>query len=106
MALHDQFEWDDGKATENLRKHRVSFEDAIRVLCDPFAMQFHQSLDDQILSEDRWITIASDPYNRRIVLVIVWTLRGTPGNEVTRLISARLANKIERQDYEEKTYPI
>ena len=30
-----EFEWDPGKAAANLRKHRVSFEDAARVFLDP-----------------------------------------------------------------------
>ncbi len=33
-----QFEWDEEKAQANLRKHGVSFEDAIQVFADPFAM--------------------------------------------------------------------
>ena len=30
-----QYEWDNGKATENLRKHGVDFADAIAALEDP-----------------------------------------------------------------------
>ncbi|WP_429791025.1 BrnT family toxin [Bartonella bovis] len=31
-----RFEWDKTKAESNLRKHRVSFEVAVRVFADPF----------------------------------------------------------------------
>ena len=30
------FEWDSGKATENLKQHEVSFETACEALLDPF----------------------------------------------------------------------
>jgi len=33
-----RFEWDAGKARANLRKHRVSFVDAMGVFDDPFAL--------------------------------------------------------------------
>ena len=34
MRLHEHFEWDADKARKNLRKHRVSFDDAALVLAD------------------------------------------------------------------------
>lgn len=33
-----RFEWDRAKAAGNLRKHRVSFEIAVRVFSDPLAL--------------------------------------------------------------------
>jgi len=44
------FEWDDGKAEANLKKHRVAFEDASTVFFDPLAMTFpdpDHSLDER-----------------------------------------------------------
>jgi len=35
-----RFEWNEEKAKENLRKHRVSFEEAKTVLNDPLSMTF------------------------------------------------------------------
>lgn len=32
-----RFEWDSGKAAKNLRKHQVSFEEAVSVFYDPLA---------------------------------------------------------------------
>jgi uncharacterized DUF497 family protein len=32
------FEWDPTKAASNLRKHRVSFDIAVRVFADPLAL--------------------------------------------------------------------
>ncbi|MFT7724339.1 MAG: BrnT family toxin [Roseateles sp.] len=34
------FEWDPAKAAANLRKHRISFEEAKTVFYDEFAIQF------------------------------------------------------------------
>jgi uncharacterized DUF497 family protein len=46
-----EFEWDSGKAEANLRKHRVSFEDAARVFLDPHRIE---TVDDrENYGEDR-----------------------------------------------------
>ena len=34
----DEFEWDDGKAEANLRKHKISFRVAKSCFDDPFAV--------------------------------------------------------------------
>jgi uncharacterized DUF497 family protein len=95
---HHSFEWDESKAKANLRRHAVSFAQAMRVLGDPSWRLFHVERFDEAHSqgEDRYITIASDPYARDVVLVIVWTDR----DAVTRIISARAATGAERNDYE------
>jgi len=36
-----EFEWDSEKATANLRKHRIRFEEASSVFGDPLAITFH-----------------------------------------------------------------
>jgi uncharacterized DUF497 family protein len=50
--------------------------------------------------EDRYITVASYPFDRSIVLVIVWTEGDDNDIAVTRIISARIANPKERKHYE------
>ena len=35
-----RFEWDRNKAAENLKKHRVSFDEAVTVFYDPLAATF------------------------------------------------------------------
>jgi len=45
-----QFEWDAGKADANIKKHRVSFEEAVTVFSDPLARIFDDpdhSLEDR-----------------------------------------------------------
>jgi uncharacterized DUF497 family protein len=101
VRLHSEFEWDEQKAESNLRKHGVSFDLAVNVLEDPDGDRFHlDSPDDEHADgEDRVITIGSVPDDRRIVLVISWTDRSTDVEQVTRIISARRADKKERKRY-------
>ena len=105
MRIHNQFEWDEGKAQANLNKHAVSFEDAATVLADEQGDRFHvEEYDDaHSMEEDRWITTASHPSDRRIVLRIVWTPRTTRGATVTRIIGGRPATRQERKIYEDET---
>jgi len=87
------YEWNGGKATANWRKHRVSFEEASTVFLDPLAMTFADP--DHSHEEHREITIGHTK-SRRIVFVS----HCERGNRV-RIISARLATRVERRQYEE-----
>jgi len=104
LRYHDRFEWDAAKANMNLRKHAVSFEDAATVLADKYGDRYHvEEYDDaHSMEEDRWITTASHPSDRHIVLRIVWTPRTMRGTAVTRIIGARPATRQERKAYEEE----
>ena len=88
-----QFEWDDQKARLNFQKHGINFEEAKTVFRDPLAYIF----DDQwhSVGEKREIIIGHDDKNRLILVSF------TERNQIIRIISARLAPKKERQDYEE-----
>lgn len=79
MMLHENFWWDEDKAQKNLRKHRVSFDDAALVLADEAGDVFHVEEYDPAHSstEDRYVTVASHPDDLRIILVIAWTDRST-----------------------------
>ncbi|MBZ8182924.1 BrnT family toxin [Oscillatoria salina] len=87
-----QFEWDDQKASLNFKKHGIDFEEAKTVFKDPLAYIF----DDEwhSVGEKREIIIGHDDKNH-LVLVCY-----TEKNQIIRIISARLATKKERQDYE------
>lgn len=87
-----EFEWDQGKSAANLRKHGVAFSDAITVFSsdDRAITIFEETVGD----EERYITIGRDGLGR--VVVVVYTVRG----EHVRVISARRANKREREEYE------
>lgn len=101
MILHEHFEWDEAKAQKNLKKHRVCFDDAALVLSDEDGDLFHIEEYDRQHSagEDRYITTASHPEDRSIVLVIAWTDRSTEQARITRIISARAAKAAERKRY-------
>jgi uncharacterized DUF497 family protein len=90
-----KFEWDQSKAASNLKKHGVSFEEAKTVFDNPLAVIF----DDEAHSvdEQREIIIGHSRQNR--LLLIAFTERS--GN--VRIISARLATRNEREDYEQNT---
>ncbi len=86
------FEWDEVKALENLRKHRISFEEAKTVFSDPLLLTFPDF--EHSLGEDRTISIGVSAYHK--TLLVVHTERGTN----IRIISARKATARERKNYE------
>mgnify|MGYP003382804393 CR=1 FL=1 len=89
-----RFEWDSRKAATNIRKHSVSFDEASTVFDDPVAAIFDDETHSN--SEVRELIIGHSITGR--LLLVSFTER--PG-EMLRLISARVATKKERQDYED-----
>jgi hypothetical protein len=90
--MDEAFEWDEAKAVENYAKHGVSFEVAIEVFKDPFAIE---QLDDrEDYGEDRY-SIVGMVEGR--ILYVAYTLR----NGTIRVISARGAEPYERRQYHE-----
>ena len=88
------FEWDSAKATKNLKKHLVTFEEATSVFADPFAKITEDGVYSSHL-ELREIIVGESIKGR--LLVVAFMERET----CIRLISARLATKRERKQYEE-----
>ena len=88
-----KFEWDPQKAKLNVRKHRVSFEEAETAILDELSKT--ASDPDHSLSENRFITFGVSARLR--LLVVSYTHRG----DSIRIISARTATKLEREFYEE-----
>lgn len=91
------FEWHPLKARTNQRKHGISFEDAMHVFEDPYAL-FEQDRTDEV-GEPRWqaIGLAAGV----AVLLVAHTVREEGEDEVIRLISARRATRKERYRYEQ-----
>jgi len=58
--------WDDRKATANLRKHSVSFEEATTALADPLAITGADP--DHSIGETRWITFGLSNRGRLLAL--------------------------------------
>jgi len=88
------FEWDPGKARQNRRKHRVSFQEAATVFGDPLGVTYPDP--DHSISEQRFITVGMSSADR--VLIVAHIDR----NENVRIISARKTTQRERKHYEEK----
>jgi len=83
-------EFDPRKAQFNLRKHGVSFDEAVTVLFDPMALCFE---DLASRGENRWVLVGMSHLGR--LLTVVYTLR----NERIRIISARRSTRRETKDY-------
>jgi uncharacterized protein len=95
MAVVGLFEWDDEKRKQNLLKHGVDFEDIMDAFNDENA--FHMPDLRKDYGERRIILVA---IGNNLLLSIVYTIREMR----TRIISARLANKKERRDYDRRTH--
>ena len=87
------YEWDPKKAKANLRKHRVSFEEAATVFLDSFAVTYPDP--DHSGEEFREITIGHSA--KLGVIFLTHTQRG----DRIRIIGARKATRRERKQYEE-----
>lgn len=89
--------WDPKKARANLRKHKISYTEAVIVFRDPL----HLSHLDLHPDGDRWQTVGRvGPF----LVLVVHTLpvKLKPGAlPVGRIISARIATSAERRAYEE-----
>ena len=88
-----KIEWDPKKARANLRKHKVSFEEAATAMSDSMAVTGTDP--DHSMTEDRYITFGVSERGRLLVVA------HTEEDETIRIISARLASKGERKLYEE-----
>jgi hypothetical protein len=87
-----QFEWDEAKNLENIRKHQIDFEDVYKIFDSPMLIEVDERFD---YGEERWFGIG---FLGNGVAVVVWTEK--QGN-VIRIISARKANRYERKKFEQ-----
>ena len=89
------FEWNDRKASENQRKHGVSFDEAKSAFLDENARLIPdpEHSDD----EDRFVLLG---LSIQLRLLLVCHCYREEGN-VIRIISARKADRSERKQYSE-----
>jgi len=92
-----RFDWDPAKATANVRRHGITFEEAQSVFYDEFAVQFFD--DDHSSDEERFLLLGMSSGAR---VLLVCHCERESGN-VVRLISARKATKRECTFYSGKT---
>lgn len=88
-----QFSWDARKAKQNVKGHKVSFEEVSTVFYDEKAIEFFDP--DHSKEEDRFLMLGVSWRLR--VLVVCYCLR-KKGSEI-RIISARKATKKEEKVY-------
>jgi uncharacterized protein len=87
-----RFEWDDNKAAANLRRHGVSFDEAVEVFYDPHALEDYDAGHSD--EEARFIILG---LSSRRLLYVVYAERAA---DAVRIISARKADRVELRDYE------
>jgi uncharacterized DUF497 family protein len=87
------FEWDEVKARENLKKHKVDFDEGKTIFNDPFLLTYPDV--DSSEAEERYVDIGLSVRDR--VLVLIHTER----QGKIRIISCRKATARERRHYEE-----
>ena len=86
-----EFEWDPEKAAANVRRRRVSFNEAATVIADPLSTTFPDKAHSE--GEMRFVTVGVSQRGR--LLVVAHTER----NDTIRIISARRATRREREFY-------
>lgn len=89
-----KFEWDESKATSNLKKHQISFDEAKTVFFDEFGVQFYD--EDHSLNEDRFLMLGMSSSARLLIVCHCERNQGA----IIRIISARKATKRESAYYQ------
>lgn len=87
-----EFEWDRAKAETNLKKRKISFDEAVTVFYEPLAATFDDP--DHSVGELRFVTIGYSSQDQLLVVV------HTEHDSVIRIISARPATASERKNHE------
>ncbi len=93
------FEWDAAKAAANLRKHGVSFQEAVTVFSDERGLLLDDP--DHSADEDRFILLGRSAGLRTLVVVHCYR----EARDSIRIISARQATRPERATYEARWRP-
>jgi uncharacterized DUF497 family protein len=89
-----RFEWDSDKNILNKDVHGFYFEEILFIFDDPFFLEAYDR-DNSTINEVRWKGIAS--FDQRIYFFISYTERE---NRI-RIISARFAEPLEKERYDE-----
>ncbi len=93
-----RFEWDPAKATLNLRKHGIGFDEAATVFEDDEALLIPDP--DHSAAEARFVLIGESAVRRLLVVMHCEREEG----DVLRIISARRADRQERATYERRRH--
>jgi uncharacterized DUF497 family protein len=88
-----EFEWDPAKSVTNLRKHKVTFQEASTVFEDLYGITVPDP--DHSDDEDRYLIVGQSGRGR--LLIVSFAERAGR----LRIISARMLTQRERKQYEE-----
>ena len=88
------FEWDEKKNRSNIQKHKVSFEEAKTTFADPHARLIPDP--DHSDKEERYILLGLSDDLKMLVVCHCYRKSST----VIRIISARKADRYEKNEYE------
>ena len=88
-----RFEWDVRKAAANLRKHKVSFTEAVSVFYDPLSATGDDP--DHSIDERRFVTFGISASGRLLAV------SHSDRDDAIRIISARPVTPVERSIYED-----
>jgi uncharacterized protein len=87
-----QFEWDPEKAVRNHAKHGVTFAEAATAFGDPLSITIADPVHSRL--EERFVLFGHSERGRLLAVAHV------DRDGTSRIISARLATRHERQQYE------
>jgi uncharacterized protein len=93
-----RFEWDSPKAEANRRKHQVTFEQAREAFKDPHGLDEVDNKGDY--GEERF-NLTGMAANRLLVVTYVQRCDVSTGEDIIRIISARVAERREAKRYHE-----
>jgi len=99
MNQGPRFEWDPDQDSANIKKNKVSFQEASTVFLDENALLIADP--DHSDSEDRFVLLGLSSTLR--VLLVCHCYRA--GENTIRIISARKADREERQEYIHRVHP-
>lgn len=88
----ERFSWNDDKATSNVEKHEVPFQEAVKALDDVNKVEWWDE-EHSTTREDRFMLIG---HSGARLLVVVYTERGSRKH----IITAWKAEKDDRKIYE------
>ncbi|MEM7588053.1 MAG: BrnT family toxin [Acidobacteriota bacterium] len=93
FSMAEKFSWDPQKDTVNRLKHRVSFEEATTIFLDPLSLTKPDTSHSWL--EHRFVTLGLTRITHRLLVVA-----HQDHQNLIRIISARVATRRERKQYE------
>jgi uncharacterized DUF497 family protein len=97
-----EFDWDSDKATSNMAKHGIRFEEAMTVFRDPLGRSMLDT--DHDADEERWVTLGQASTGNLLLVVHTWA-DINPDRGAVRIVSARRPTRNEARQYRENPMP-